>query len=166
MSFTRLLTLCFFLSLTACGFQPLYAPHNSRHNTSYPIKIAAIPNREGQILRNNLVDILTPEGAPSHPLYLLDITLTEAVISTGIKKDETTSRKEAKLTAKITLKDFCTNKVLYTHSTTAINSFSIIAENYYSDLTAQQYAKREAAGLLAEKIALLIKTYLNSCHED
>ena len=112
------------------------------------------------------MDILTPEGAPAHPLYLLDINLTEAVISTGIKKDETTSRKEAKLIAKITLTDFCTNKVVYEHTTEAINSFSIIAQNYYSDLTAQQYAKREASRLLAEKIALLIKTYLNSCHED
>lgn len=166
MSFTRLLTLCLLLSLTSCGFQPLYTPYNSRHNSSYPIKIAPIENREGQILRNDLVDILTPEGAPSHPLYLLDITLTEAVISTGIKKDETTRRKEAKLTAKFTLKDFCTNKVVYRHSVDAINSFSVIAQNYYSDLTAQQYAKREAARLLAEKIALLIKTHLNSCHEN
>lgn len=166
MWFYRLSTLCLFLSLVGCGFHPLYTPYNARHNTAYPIKIGAIADREGQILRNSLVDILTPEGTPAHPEYLLDVRLTESVKNTGIKKDETTNRKEAKLTAEITLTNFKTNKVVYKHSTSAINSFAVINQNYYSDLTAQQYAKREAALLLAENIALLISTYLNSCNED
>lgn len=162
----RLLCLCLVFLLTACGFRPLYTPCNYRGNASYPVKISSIIDREGQILRNDLVDILTPEGAPSHPLYILDVNLTESISNTGINKDETTSRKEAKLTAKITLKEMKTGKVVYEHSTDAINSFSVITQNYYSDLTAQQYAKREAAHLLAQKIAMLVTTYLDTCHED
>lgn len=166
MWFYRLISFCLLFSLTGCGFHPLYTPYNARHNTSYPIKIVTITERDGQILRNSLVDILTPEGTPAHPEYLLDVRLTESVRNTGLKKDETSNRKEAQLTAEIILKDFKTDKVLYKHSTSAINSFAVINQNYYSDLTAQQYAKREAALLLAENIALLVSTYLNSCNED
>lgn len=166
MSFYRLVFFCLFFSLVGCSFHPLYTPYNGRHNTSYPIKIGTIADRNGQILRNNLVDLLTPEGAPPHPQYFLDVNLTETITSTGIKKDESTSRKQARLIAKFTLKDMKTNKVVYQHTTNALNSFSIINENYYSDLTAQQYAIREAAQLLAENISLLITTYLNSCNEN
>jgi len=166
MWFYRLISFCLFFSLVGCGFHPLYTPYNGRHNSSYPIKIGTIADRNGQILRNSLVDLLTPEGTPPHPQYFLDVNLTETISSTGIKKDESTSRKQALLTANFILKDMKTNKVLYQHTTTAINSFSIINQNYYSDLTAQQYAVREAAQLLAANISLLITTYLNSCNED
>ena len=166
MWFYRLISFCLFFPLTGCGFHPLYTPYNGRHNTSYPIKIGTIADRNGQILRNSLVDLLTPEGTPSHPQYFLDVNLTETLINTGINKDESTTRKQARLTAKFILKDMKTNKVLYQHTTSAINSFSIINQKYYSDLTAQQYAVREAAQLLAENISLLITTYLNSCNEN
>lgn len=166
MLFYRLVFFCLFLSLVGCGFHPLYTPYNGRHNTSYPIKIGTIADRNGQVLRNSLVDLLTPEGTPPQPQYFLDVSLTETISSTGIKKDESTSRKQARLTAKITLKDMKTNKVLYKHTASAINSFSVINQNYYSDLTAQQYAVGEAAQLLAENISLLITTYLNSCNEN
>lgn len=166
MWFYRLLSFCLFFSLVGCGFHPLYTPYNGRHNTSYPIKIGTIADRNGQILRNSLVDLLTPEGAPPHPQYFLDVNLTETISSTAISKDESTKRKQALLTANFILKDMKTNKVLYQHTASAINSFSIINQNYYSDLTAQQYAIREAAQLLAENISLLITTYLNSCNED
>lgn len=166
MWFYRLISFCLFFSLVGCGFHPLYTPYNGRHNTSYPIKIAVIADRDGQILRNSLVDLLTPEGAPPHPRYFLDVNLTKTISSTAINKDESTNRKQALLTAIFTLKDMKTNKILYQHTATAINSFSVISQNYYSDLTAQQYAVREAAQLLAENISLLITTYLNSCNED
>ena len=43
-----------------------------------------------------------------------------------------------------------------------MNSFSVISQNYYADLVAEEYAKREAIRLLAEKIVLILTTYLDS----
>lgn len=154
------LSLCFFLA--ACGFQPLYTPKGETANISYPIKIATIANRQGQLLRNDLVDLLTPEGQPAHPLYILEVILTEVIRDTGINKDETTSRKEAILNANIILKDAKTHAIVYQHTTKAINSFSIISQNYYSDLVAQEYAKKEATHLLAQKITLLLTNYIDT----
>lgn len=149
------------LVLTACGFQPLYIPEGERANISYPLKIATISDRQGQLLRNDLIDLLTPEGQPPHPQYILEVTLTEAIRNTGINKDETTNRKEAILNTNILLKDPKTHKVVYRHTTKAINSFSVISQNYYSDLVAEEYAKKEAVHLLAQKIALLITNFLD-----
>ena len=163
MWFCKLLaSLCLCLFLTACGFHPLYTPHQGQSNISYPIKIATISNREGQILRNYLLDLLTPEGPPAHPCYILEIVLTDTIRSTGINKDESTGRAEAILYASLTLKDAKTNTVVYMHSAKAINSYSIMSQNYYADLVAEVYAKKEATRLLAEKIALLLSTFLDT----
>ena len=164
MSFYKLLTLlslCFFV--TSCGFRPLYVPYEERsEDITYPIKIATILNRDGQILRNYLLDLLTPEGSPLHPQYILEVVLTDAIRSTGVNKSETTTRKEAILTGTFTLKDAKTNAIVYKHTTKAMNSFSVISQNYYADLVAEEYAKREAMRLLAEKIVLTLTTYLDS----
>lgn len=154
-----LFSLCFFL--TACGFHPMYTPKDGKSDISYPVKIATIPNRNGQVLRNYLVDLLTPEGTKCRPIYGLEIILTESVKAIGIAKDETATRKEATLTAAITLRNIRTNRIVYKHTAKAINSFSVINQNYYSDLVTDEYAKRQALRLLAEKITLLLTTYLD-----
>jgi hypothetical protein len=127
-----------------------------------PVKIATIKDRDGQILRNYLVDILTPAGSPCCPKYVLEICLTDTITDIGVNRDETASRKNAKMTANLTLRDCKTQKIVYTHTTSAINSFAILSQNYFSDLTAEEYAKKEALRLLAEKISLLIFTYIET----
>ena len=153
------LSLCFFL--TACTFHPLYTTKDECFNLSYPIKIATIQDRNGQILRNFLVDRLTPQGTPEKADHTLEVKLKEQILSVGVSKDATTSRQKAILTADITLLN-CKRKIVYKHSVSAINSFTIMKQNYYSDLVAEEYAKKEALRLLAEKIRLMISTYLDS----
>jgi LPS-assembly lipoprotein len=167
MSFSKTISfLCLCFLLTSCGFRPLYSPYGCNSDIVYPIKIAKIPERNGQVLRNLLVDLLTPGGEAIKPQYVLEIKLTEVIKAIGVNKDETTSRKTAVLTAGMTLKDSKTNKILYTHSVNAINSFEVISENYYADVVAEDYAKEEALRLLAEKIRLTLSTYLDSRHEN
>lgn len=167
MSFSKIISfLCLCFLLTACGFRPLYSPYGCNSDIAYPIKIATIKERNGQILRNLLVDLLTPGGESAKPQYMLEIKLTEVIKAIGVNKDETTSRKAAVLTATMILKDSKTNKILYTHSVSAINSFEVISENYYADVVAQDYAKAEALRLLAEKIRLTLSTYLDNHHEN
>src|SRR3989338_2782467 len=103
--FRSLFCLLLSLFLVSCGFQPLHQAHMGPSDICYPIKIATIKNREGQILRNYLVDIITPQGTPQKPEYLLEVDLTTQIENVGINKDETTSRKKATLTANFRLKD-------------------------------------------------------------
>jgi hypothetical protein len=140
-------------------------PVKGSSHVAVPIKIATIEDRDGQVLRNYLVDLLTPEGAPQNPKYILHISLTDVVADLGVNKDETSSRKNATMTAILTLMDAKTSAVVYTHVTKAINSFAVISQNYFSDLTSEEYAKKEALRLLAEKISLLLITYLDTRNE-
>ena len=141
--FRGLSVVCLCFLVTACGFQPLYVPVQETNRVAVPIKIATIQDREGQILRNYLVDLLTPEGCSQKPLYILEIFLTDVITDIGVNKDETTNRKNATVTAALTLRDACTYEVVYTHTAKAINSFSVISENYFSDLTTEEYAKKK-----------------------
>lgn len=159
-----LLFLCFFI--TACGFHPLHIPIRGSSHVAVPVKIATIQDREGQILRNYLVDLLTPEGAPQCPQYILEISLVDVVTDIGVNIDETTSRKNVTATATINLRDSKTNSVVYTHTAIAINSFAVISENYFSDLVSEDYGKKEAFRLLAEKITLLLVTYIDTNNES
>jgi LPS-assembly lipoprotein len=161
-----LLSFCLCLLLGSCGFRPLYMTSEPISNICYPIKIKTIKDRNGQILRNQLLDILTPEGMPEKPKYILEINLTETIKAIGVNKDETTSRKEAILTAAMKLTDAKSGKILYTHSVISINSFEVISQDYYSDVVAQDYAKVEALRLLAEKIKLTLSAYLDSKNEN
>jgi LPS-assembly lipoprotein len=158
-----LLCLCCFV--TGCGFHPLYMPIQGSSRVAVPIKIATIQERDGQILRNYLVDLLTPAGAPQYPQYILQVSLTDVISDLGVNRDETASRKNATVTAQLTLIDARTFAIVYTHTTKAINSFAVISQNYFSDLTSEEYAKKEALRLLAEKITLLLTTFIDSRNE-
>lgn len=165
LSYKSFFTLIICIFLTACNMRPMY-DDNGSINICYPIKIATIKDRDGQILRNYLLDLMSPQGEPSKPRYLLEITLTSSIRSIGVNKDETTSRKEATLTALYKIKDFKSNRILHCGSAKGINSFNIsnftktLDQNYYSDVVAEEYAKKEALRILAEKIVLLITAKL------
>ncbi len=155
-----LLSLC--LMLTACGFRPLYmTPSSQAANVCYPLKIGTIEDRHGQILRNYLVDMLIPFGPPKRSLYRLDVRLTEATIDIGVRKDETSRRKQLTLTAHIELKN-ADYEVVYKQTTSTINSYDILTTDYYADDVATQYAAREGARMLAEKIRVFVTAYLES----
>ena len=83
-----------FLLVSACGFQPLYV--EKKHNNAWyfsgdfdtsitqemsQIKVEPIEERFGQLVRNELLDSLTPRGVPSHPKYRLYVELTDRLFS-------------------------------------------------------------------------------------
>ena len=68
------------LSLTACGFQPLYSQNDagiSVHDYLRQIEVAPMEKRLGQAVFNSLVDELTPLGLPVAPTYRLTMKLKE-----------------------------------------------------------------------------------------
>jgi len=161
-SFKLLFSLSLCLFMTACGWQPLYTTPEDSTTVSYSLKIATIPDRHGQILRNFLVDMMIPEGTPPEPKYILKVVLTEEIAGIAVAKNENTIRKEATLTGLITLTESKTKKVVHTHTVKAINSFAVIGKNYYADIIAEDYAIKEASRLLAEKIRLVVSIYLKN----
>ena len=76
MSFFRPAVAAALISLAACGFRPLHAPGaGAEPEVLAGIEIAHIPDRLGQVVRNHLLDRLTPRGAPAAATYRLAVSL-------------------------------------------------------------------------------------------
>lgn len=67
-------------ALAGCGFSPLYGRGEDGAVTAELAKIRVLPiaNRSGQVLRNHLLDGLTPMGEPQKPEYTLQVVVEEA----------------------------------------------------------------------------------------
>jgi len=159
-----LISLAVFLS--SCGFEPLYGPNSTQApvvcEELAQVKIACIKDREGQILRNHLIELLTPNGQPTFPTALLTVGLGIIKAGLSVRRDGTNYRYQLTLTAQLTLKDATTKKVLYTDTAKVINAYYISDLNAlaaYATTIAEKDAREKGLKLLAEQIQLLLASY-------
>lgn len=131
----------FCILISACGFTPL---HTGKDGTVYRagIEIANIPDREGQYLRNFLIDRLYQNGRPHDAPYLLSIApLDKKITNMGIRKDATSTRGQLDITAVMALVEKETGKVLLERQVRAGGGYnqldnqfaSLISENRLTD---------------------------------
>ncbi len=87
--------------LYGCGFEPLYVEKKEAGSWYYgsnfdssiseemsQVKIQPIADRFGQIMRNELLDLLTPRGVPKEPKYRLFVTLRGKLVSDQALRSE------------------------------------------------------------------------------
>jgi LPS-assembly lipoprotein len=77
----------------ACGFEPLMGQRNNLQVSEEfsQIRVEMIADRSGQILRNYLLDDLTPRGAQGRERYSLRVILSEPRREVAIARDNTAS---------------------------------------------------------------------------
>lgn len=66
--------------LAGCGFQPLLGTQEGVPSVAAnfaKVHVAMIDSRTGQVLRNDLIEILTPQGEPAQPAYTLTLRVEE-----------------------------------------------------------------------------------------
>ena len=153
------------LSLTACGFHPLYATTENGGGDVDPalaqVQIASIPNREGQELRNLLIDKMQHRGHPADPQYDLTITLQEHQSDMGIRTDATSARSQLTMTARYTLTSRQqTAQVLNAAATAAVGFNKLDAQ--YSNLSAEEDARRRALDDLSAQITNRLSLYFGA----
>src|SRR5262245_20835352 len=92
---------CLALILAGCGFEPLMSQtaHPQVQRDMQRIRIVMIADRSGQILRNYLLDGMTPRGLQGSELYSLTIRLVEPRREIAIRRDDTASRLSYSATA-------------------------------------------------------------------
>jgi LPS-assembly lipoprotein len=104
----RILLLLSPLALAGCGFEPLYGRVGDRSvaDDLAQIRVPPIAERSGQILRNHLLDRLTPRGQPEPARYTLRVVLTEPrPQDLGISRSDTVVRYGFQATADFRLFD-------------------------------------------------------------
>lgn len=93
--------------VSACGFEPLYVEKKSSGQWYYDnkfdtgikeemasVKVELIQDRIGQLIRNDLLDKLSPKGEPKHAKYILSVTsINKQEIDQALRNDITATRK-------------------------------------------------------------------------
>ena len=149
------------LSLSACGFQPLYADRGgaSASDQLAAIRIESMPNRSGQLLYNALRDGLNPLGRPASPDYLLRIALDESSEELALRTDETATRVNVTLTAAFSLYPAEGKEPVFkgvSRTTTAYN----VLDSPYATLTSSEDARTRALDDIAREIRSRIVVFL------
>ncbi|OJX11116.1 MAG: hypothetical protein BGO77_03345 [Caedibacter sp. 37-49] len=151
------------LGLSSCGFQPLYAPTSQATEKLAQIKIKQIPDRTGQVLRNHLLDILTPYGEPKNPEYILKITVDEKRLDLALRKDATAKRAQLQYTADVILIHAISREVILSDKLDLMSGFSIGSQADFSSIPAlvtEEKTRLRAMEILAQDIKSLLASYL------
>lgn len=152
------------LGLQACGFRPLHRQSNSGPAAAPEmagIGVALIPERSGQILRQYLIEAVTPRGAPRTPRYRLDVKLTEQVNDRSFRQDATGSRRFYTARVEFTLAEIGVGTVLVNSGETSQISYDIglTTEAAYATLAAQDDARDRALREIARAVSLRIAAH-------
>ncbi len=159
--------------LAACGFQPLYVQRTvndgwynkeqfdmSISKEMAQIKISSIKDRFGQLLRNELLDLLTPRGVPQNSKYRLDVVLEDKIVTQQAMRDDVTATNE-RIEYRVDYKLFQGADQLINGNSIAFVSYDIL-QNPYSTTMAQKKAEKDAAKIIANDIALRIGAYFHT----
>lgn len=158
-SFFLVSSLC--LLLAGCGFTPIYGAHG---NTNEPVSralsrvaIASIPDRQGQLLRNHLIDRMYFSGRPARPEATLNVALRSTETDLGIQKDATASRRQLNVWTDYTLSDMGGKQLLKGRAHSVVSFSKLDAQ--YGTLSAEQNATERALNEVGEQIVNRLSLY-------
>lgn len=165
--FRNTLTILFAFScifLTNCGFQPIYGSNSkdSRYGVEdylEQIHIENIPDREGQKLRNLLIDRFYRYERPHAPAYSLSLSkIQETLRDLDITKTDDTTRGQLRLDTKLRLYDKNSGKLYLERQLSAITSYNVLASEF-STRVAEDNARDNALEDLARQTELHLGLY-------
>ncbi len=141
----KFLFLCLFL-LAGCGFSPLYVLNDENGiSKTEEIEVSSIPEYNGYVLKQNLVNAFNPRKKSVSKKYRLEVQLKSPRLSDqSIQGDNFASRKKVSLSATYRLINKETGEVLLSSSTNAIGAFNVFYEPY----TTYQAEKKQVEDLV------------------
>ena len=144
------------VALAACGFQPLYGQRQGAPVEALrSVQIATIADRQGQLLRNQLLLLFNPTGAVAEERYQLTVTLATSGNDALLRKDETASRLEVTVTAEFALSSLSDRRIVTRGRAHSVNSFDVVESDF-----ATLSAERDALEASLRQIAHSIQTQL------
>ncbi|HSO42788.1 MAG TPA: LPS assembly lipoprotein LptE [Rhodospirillales bacterium] len=150
--------------LAGCGFRPLYTdPEPAAGEAGVgselaAIEIAPIPDRVGQLVRNDLLYHLDASARGGAAQYRLDVRLAESISELAVESTGFATRSNLRLAANYRLVDLSTGRQLVSGRSRAISSYNLVDASF-STLTAQNAARERAAARIAEEIRTRLAAY-------
>ena len=148
------------LLLPGCGFEPLMSQtaHPQVQSEMQRIRISMIPDRSGQVLRNYLLDALTPRGIQGQELYVLSVRLTEPRREVAIRRDDTASRLSYSASASFRLTDRA-GRPVFSGSSVSETTYEVTTSEFAtlsSQASARDRALQEVSGDIRQQIAVFL----------
>ena len=145
----RAFILGFTLLLSACGFQPMYAPSGGGPAIG-PVTVTQISGKAGHVLKTELDRLLAVESAAAGEPMVLDVSVQEYVSGLGLRRDASASRAELRLVANYVLTR-PGNAGIVRGSISAVANYDIPSAAF-GEITAQDDARERAAENLARRM--------------
>lgn len=149
-------------AVTACGFRPLYGDQSASAVSSQElaaVQIDLIKDREGQMLRNTLLDRFQPAGAAPKPLYNLTIGISIQKVGLAINPDETGSRANYIMLADYMVRSLADNSVLFKGRSRAVTGYNVL-DSEFATTSSEADAARRAVYDLSEQITTRVSIVL------
>lgn len=150
----------FFLALfavSACGFQPMYGTAAKSTQTE-KITVENIPDRDGQYLRNELLDRI---GTESDARYSLAVTnLRKTITDMALRKDATYTRAQMEIGADIILVDKTTGTTVLTRHVHAFGGYNLL-DNQFATNVSEQAQTENILNELSHTIVTEIDLFLH-----
>ena len=160
--FKKFILCLLILPLIGCGFKPLYTSFtNSRIQPTFlEIEIAPIKNREGQILRTNLIRHLYSDRKQKPAIYRLVTRLSETRTLFGVKKNAFATRANLKLGSQFTLVRLSDLVSVLSDSSHITVSYNVLDSEFSSHM-AEKQARERGLRTLSEKMRTRLAAYLD-----
>ena len=139
--------------VAGCGFRPIHAERPVVDEATAPpaaqeslaaTEVAPIADRAGQLLRNELVFLLSGSGAPSSTRYSLGVDLTETLTTMAVRLTGIATRANLRLNARYTLTDLSTGQIVLRGQADSYGSFDLLADEF-ATLIAERYTREQGA---------------------
>lgn len=146
--------------LAGCGFRPLYG--NGSDGEALPefasIAVEQAEDRTTQLLRNHLLDMLNPRGAPEKPAYRLELKVVESVSSVLVTRSDEITRNNLQMTVTYRLIDYRSGVAVQGNSLSSLVSYNLVRADY-ANLVSERDARARAARDLAEQLRIRLGNY-------
>ena len=157
------------LLINACGFSPVYGNLGSDKDYGQEdllayVAIDSIKDREGQFLRNALIDRFYHDGRPTNPQFNLVVSdITETLRDLDITESSDATRGQLKLTTTMQLFDAKTGEELIERKLRSTTSYNILSSEF-TNRVSEQNTRENALNDLARQIELQLNLYFKRTH--
>jgi LPS-assembly lipoprotein len=161
--FSRTVVLLILVTLlSGCGFRPLYLKGKQNLQPELAsIEISPIIDRKGQILRNFLLDQLSPKGQPGHPDFVLSVSINYHVKYLGIRHDDLATRALFNTTATYELRRKQDAAQIYSGTSYASSGYDILISDF-ATLVAEKDALEHSLETISQDIKLQLSFLFSS----
>lgn len=153
-------------TLAGCGFTPLYGDSDQSGGVARQldeVDVQNIPERTGQMLRDQLQYQLHAAGAPTSELYSLAVGYTISAQNSGVQQDSSVTYNRFVANAVWTLSPIGNPAApLATGRASTENQINIIDQQYFAQTLETNTVNQQIADTLAQEIDTQLAAYFKA----